>query len=738
MKNKKIFYKDINFIRIVSCLAILLYHLGILKGGYLAVCTFFVMSGFLSSISAFKKEKFSLKSYYLNRLKKIYIPLVIVILCTVFVASVLPQVSWLNMKPESTSALLGYNNFWQLGANLDYFSRHIDSPFMHLWYVSILMQFELVFPILFLILKKIGDKLHKSIPCILTGMLAIGGCIYFYQSSLNSNTMFTYYSTFTRVFSLLFGLFLGFLHGYYKPPVFKPFKRKISNRIIFYVYMICLLALFVLIDASSSHFTLALIASTLITCRLIDYGTVFSTQKENKLFEKFGNVCYEIYLIQYPVIFFFQTLYPDNSWNIVLIILTTLILSYILNGSLNFKSKKRSKPFFYLTLLFTIYLSSIGGLYLYLAVDHTEEMKALEAKLAENEKKMAEKQKDYKDKFQKDEENWAAILDKLDLEEKEIENVVTSLHITGVGDSVLLGAVDALYKKFPNSYFDAEVSRSIWAAKEILAELKSNSLLGDTVVINLGANGDCSESCKKAIIEECENRKVFWINVTNDKDVHINEKLADLETQYDNLYIIDWAEESKDHKEYFYADGIHLNPTGQKAYTNVIYENIYKVYLEEYRAKKDQIIKDHDEEQKKKITFYGNELLINSYIQLEKKFPDAKYETDKDYTYDTLVSDIGKDLKKDSFGRLILVFDRTMELNKEQIEKIANKYKNLEVYLVAIEDEIKICSNENSKIIKIDFYKEIEKHPEYMMADRIHLSEEGNKELAKFLEKHLK
>ena len=232
MKNKKIFYKDINFIRIVSCLAILLYHLGILKGGYLAVCTFFVMSGFLSSISAFKKEKFSLKSYYLNRLKKIYIPLVIVILCTVFVASVLPQVSWLNMKPESTSALLGYNNFWQLGANLDYFSRHIDSPFMHLWYVSILMQFELVFPILFLILKKIGDKLHKSIPCILTGMLAIGGCIYFYQSSLNSNTMFTYYSTFTRVFSLLFGLFLGFLHGYYKPPIFKPFKRKIPNRII--------------------------------------------------------------------------------------------------------------------------------------------------------------------------------------------------------------------------------------------------------------------------------------------------------------------------------------------------------------------------------------------------------------------------------------------------------------------------------------------------------------------------
>ena len=71
MSSKK-YYKDIDFIRVLSCIAVLLYHLNILKGGYLAVCTFFVLSGYLSCISAFRKEKLSLKEYYLNRSLKIY------------------------------------------------------------------------------------------------------------------------------------------------------------------------------------------------------------------------------------------------------------------------------------------------------------------------------------------------------------------------------------------------------------------------------------------------------------------------------------------------------------------------------------------------------------------------------------------------------------------------------------------------------------------------------------------
>lgn len=87
MSSKKKYYKDLDLIRITACLAVLLYHLNILKGGYLAVCVFFVLSGYLSCASAFKKDKFSLIEYYSNRLLKIYLPLLIVVFITVGLVS---------------------------------------------------------------------------------------------------------------------------------------------------------------------------------------------------------------------------------------------------------------------------------------------------------------------------------------------------------------------------------------------------------------------------------------------------------------------------------------------------------------------------------------------------------------------------------------------------------------------------------------------------------------------------
>ena len=169
----KKYYKSLDWIRILACISVLLYHLNVLPMGYLAVCTFFVLSGYLSVVSCMKKENFSILKYYKERFLKLYIPLLIVVLISISGVSFFPIINWLNLKPETTSVLLGYNNFWQLSVNLDYFARHISSPFMHFWYIAILLQFDLVFPILFVAFKKIGEKIHKSVPCILTFLLAL-------------------------------------------------------------------------------------------------------------------------------------------------------------------------------------------------------------------------------------------------------------------------------------------------------------------------------------------------------------------------------------------------------------------------------------------------------------------------------------------------------------------------------------------------------------------------------------
>ena len=78
----KKYYKFIDLIRVISCIGVLLYHMNILKGGYLAVCTFFVFAGYLSYLSASKGE-FSIKSYYKKRLLHIYVPLLIVVFSSI-------------------------------------------------------------------------------------------------------------------------------------------------------------------------------------------------------------------------------------------------------------------------------------------------------------------------------------------------------------------------------------------------------------------------------------------------------------------------------------------------------------------------------------------------------------------------------------------------------------------------------------------------------------------------------
>lgn len=733
MSSKK-YYKDINLIRLIACIGVIMYHLNILKGGYLAVCIFFVLSGYLSTISLFRKDDFSLKDYYKNKILKIYIPLLVVVFITIAVISFLPNISWFNLKPETTSVLLGYNNFWQLDANLDYFARHINSPFMHLWYISILLQFDLVFPFIFLILKKIGDKLSKIIPIIITTILSIISTLYFYNISLTDNIMVTYYDTLSRIFSLVFGFTLGFIHLYYKPLVFNKIKNGILKNIIFYLYLIILIILFIYIDASHKYFALMMVLVSFITCRLIDYGIInrsFDTSIFDKIIKSLSNITYEIYLIQYPIIYLFQEL--NISMNIYLkvfiMIIIILLLSYIIHYALNKNS--RYKIIRYLLLIIILIISLFGGYKYIIAEDHTKEMKALESELAKNAEMIKVRQEEYALKQKEEEDNWIETLNGLDDAEGKLKDVVTNLSITGIGDSVMLGAVTDLYEKFPKGYFDAATSRTAWVANGIINDLKSKNILGNVILFNLGANGDAPEHMKIEIMNNLKDTKVFWINVTNDKDVGVNDNLNKLKEKYDNLYIIDWSAISKNHPEYFLSDKIHLTSVGRKAYVEEIYNAIFEVYLGEFNIEKDAIIKEYEDKQNKKVTFFGNDLLLNSYDYIKENFSESNFMINSNYTFDVLKGEIETSIKDGKLNKnIVFAFDKTLEISSNEYQEVIDLCKDYKIYILDIENKYNFIY-ENVNII--NFYDELIIHPEYLMVDKIHLTNDGNILLAKYI-----
>ena len=259
-EKKDIYFRRLNIVRIVSCTLVLFYHLNILKGGFLAVCTFFALSGYLTCISALKNKNFSIKLYYKNRIKKLYIPLIIVVSITVLLAIINSNINWINLKQETFSVIFGYNNIWQLNANMDYFTRNINSPFIHLWYISILLQFDLVFPLIFTLLKKVENKVKNNISTIIVAFFTIFTSILFYYMSNTQNFMMAYYNSFARSFSILFGILLALVHYKYNIKFSRIFKE--YNIVIFIIYIITLIGFCIFLPNNIEHYAIFMILTT--------------------------------------------------------------------------------------------------------------------------------------------------------------------------------------------------------------------------------------------------------------------------------------------------------------------------------------------------------------------------------------------------------------------------------------------------------------------------------------------
>ena len=602
------YYKRIDIIRIVSCVLILLYHLNIIPGGFLAVCTFFVLSGYLGCVSALKKQKFSIKEYYINRFKKLYLPLLIVIFITIILAKVIPGIKWTNLKPESLSAIFGYNNFWQLNANLDYFTRHINSPFMHLWYISILIQFELLFPIAFIGLKKLDEKIGKHCSLIVVSLLTAASLGLFIYMASTKEIMVVYYNSFARWFSLLFGVLLAIIHQKYNARFIKIIKK--HSEIPFAVYLTLIVLLCIVVSDESSYYAIFMILTSLISARLIEYSTIKTNRDavKSKMLDYLSKSTYEIYLVQYPILFFANYISVNELLKILLVIYSTIIIGFLIHFLLYDKNK--------ITKIISMLLFGtiiIAGTFLVIVEeDHTQELLELEQKLNENLKEIEAKNAEYINDITKEKEEWQRIIADMESGESQIHEMVSNMHVVGIGDSVLLAASPGLYKKFPNGYFDGKVSRTIVGGRELLSELIDEGKVGDVIILALANNGDYIVKRNKDLMEVVGDRQVFWINAVLADIPEFNEKFEEFAKDYPNLHIIDWEGYSKDHPEYFYADGIHVKGDGVNAYAELVYTEIYNYYLEKYR----ESYKDTLEEYEQKIN-EKTKLLEDNKAQIE-------------------------------------------------------------------------------------------------------------------------
>lgn len=212
--------KDLDALKGIAIIAVVLFHIGLLKSGYLGVDAFFVINGFLvvpAVISKVATGDFNYFSFLEKKILRLW-PLVIIasaVCLLVGFFGMLPDnyenlaesIVAGNLFSENILSAITTKNYWAVGN--DY------KPLMHLWYVGILMEFYIVFPLLLIGCKKVLAKFNGYSENWLTQAVAVMFAIslMLYLLPGTKDTLKFYYVQY-RFFELLAGGIIGLLlHG---------------------------------------------------------------------------------------------------------------------------------------------------------------------------------------------------------------------------------------------------------------------------------------------------------------------------------------------------------------------------------------------------------------------------------------------------------------------------------------------------------------------------------------------
>ena len=150
--------------------------------------------------------------------------------------------------------------------------------------------------------------------------------------------------------------------------------------------------------------------------------------------------------------------------------------------------------------------------------------------------------------------------------------------VTAVGDSAMLGAVEALQREIPNlALTDAQGSRQPSAAIDVLQQYHADGHLGEVVVIHVGNNGPFTADEFDEMMGALSGvRKVLVVTLTVPPGVEDpvavpnNAVLAEGVERYPNkAVLVDWYSAGTRRPGYLW-DGIHLTFRGAQAYADLI------------------------------------------------------------------------------------------------------------------------------------------------------------------------
>lgn len=323
---------DIDGLRAIAVLAVVLFHAfpNLVKGGFVGVDVFFVISGFLISsiiMSSLYKGSFSFKEFYARRIKRIF-PALILVMATCF------AFGWFALLPDEykqlgkhTAAGAGFISNLILWQEAGYFDNASEAkPLLHLWSLGIEEQFYFAWPLLLYLAWK------RRFSFLFLAIIVVATSFAFNIGKVHGDAVQAFYSPLSRFWELLVGGILAYLtlhktnlmdRVHVEKIVLRDFKSLLG------AFLICVALLFVTRDKAFPGWWVLL--PTIGTCLIISAGQhawLNRTVLSHRVVVWIGLISYPLYLWHWPLLSFARIM--ESKTPSISVRFTAIALAFVL------------------------------------------------------------------------------------------------------------------------------------------------------------------------------------------------------------------------------------------------------------------------------------------------------------------------------------------------------------------------------------------------------------------------
>jgi len=330
---------EIQALRAVAVAVVVIYHLWptTLKGGFVGVDVFFVISGFLITAHLMREAertgRISLPRFWAKRIRRL-LPASLTVLAAsaVGVFLLVPQMYWTQFFQEIAASAVYAQNWVLAASSIDYLAaENVASPVQHFWSLSVEEQFYLVWPILIglvvLFAQRLSSRARRTL--VFAALAIVAAASFYYSVSYTaSNPGEAYFATTTRAWEFAAGGLLAVVGSAVKAPAG-------VRTLVAYAGWAGIAYAVVTYSGQTAFPGSAALLPVLATVAVIWAGDPDSAYSPNRLMgtrpvQFLGGVSYSVYLWHWPLIVFATIVFVDVQFATkVAIILASLGLAWL-------------------------------------------------------------------------------------------------------------------------------------------------------------------------------------------------------------------------------------------------------------------------------------------------------------------------------------------------------------------------------------------------------------------------